>query len=434
MRIRFEEWLDEQEIDIEANDLFKESIICYKASAYRAALLFSFLGFQTIIKHRVINSKPAKDYSEGEWNHLKKELRNDDKWDKLIIDAIQSKKKPIFNLTEDLREQYLFWKNRRNDCAHAKGNTISSPHVEGFWLFIQSNLAKFVVNGGMKFILQEIKNHFDPARTPIGTPVEPIIRQIPFTIEKIDYNDFLLELKDFSLNHRSKSVYKIFDKNIANMWFQLFILQDSYCEIIVDFLVKELTFCLEIIRGKPEIVQYFYDKETFIRMLWKKDFSVPDDYKAFIELLRHNLIHKSQLSEAFEHIFNTLDAVAFDEDAWWLEVNEQINELDKLVLIASGFFTKFNTLAFESERIRYNFKWANRNKCLVTYYIKQFGLDETIVTAINNALTASNPPFKLRDELMYFYKKNQQQLELHIDISEKNSLNIPKMLIGLRTE
>lgn len=434
MRIRFEEWLDEQEIDIEANDLFKESIICYKASAYRAALLFSFLGFQTIIKHRVINSKPAKDYSEGEWNHLKKELRNDDKWDKLIIDAIQSKKKPIFNLTEDLREQYLFWKNRRNDCAHAKGNTISSPHVEGFWLFIESNLAKFVVNGGMKFILQEIKNHFDPARTPIGTPVEPIIRQIPFTIEKIDYNDFLLELKDFSLNHRSKSVYKIFDKNIANMWFQLFILQDSYCEIIVDFLVKELTFCLEIIRGKPEIVQYFYDKETFIRMLWKKDFSVPDDYKAFIELLRHNLIHKSQLSEAFEHIFNTLDAVAFDEDAWWLEVNEQINELDKLVLIASGFFTKFNTLAFESERIRYNFKWANRNKCLVTYYIKQFGLDETIVTAINNALTASNPPFKLRDELMYFYKKNQQQLELHIDISEKNSLNIPKMLIGLRTE
>lgn len=434
MRIRFEEWLDEQEIDIEANDLFKESIICYKASAYRAALLFSFLGFQTIIKHRVINSKPAKDYSEGEWNHLKKELRNDDKWDKLIIEAIQSKKKPIFNLTEDLREQYLFWKNRRNDCAHAKGNTISSPHVEGFWLFIQSNLAKFVVNGGMKFILQEIKNHFDPARTPIGTPVEPIIRQIPFTIEKIDYNDFLLELKDFSLNHRSKSVYKSFDKNIANMWFQLFILQDSYCEIIVDFLVKELTFCLEIIRGKPEIVQYFYDKETFIRMLWKKDFSVPEDYKAFIELLRHNLIHKSQLSEAFEHIFNTLDAVAFDEEAWWFEVYEQINELDKLVLIESGFFTKFNTIAFESERITYNFKWANRNKCLVTYYIKQFGLDETIVTAINNALTATNPPFKLRDELMYFYKKNQQQLELHIDISEKNSLNIPKILIGLRTE
>ncbi|MCD1162892.1 hypothetical protein [Peribacillus frigoritolerans] len=434
MRIRFEEWLEEQEIDIEANDLFKESIICYKASGYRAALLFSFLGFQTIIKHRVINSKPAKDYSEGVWNHLKKELRNDDKWDKLIFDTIQNKKKPIFNLTEDLREQYLFWKNRRNDCAHAKGNTISYPHVEGFWLFIQSNLAKFVINGGMKFILQEIRNHFDPARTPIGTPVEPIIRQIPFTIEKIDYNDFLLELKDFSLKQQSKSVYKIFDKNIANMWYQLFSLQDSYCEIIVNFLVKELSFCLVVIRRKPEIVQYFYNKETFIRMLWKKDFSVSDDYKAFIELLRHNLIHKSQLSEAFDHVFSTLDTVVFDEDAWWLEVDEGINDLDKLVLLENGFFTKFNTIAFESERIVYNFNWANRNKDLIIYYIKHFGLNETVVTAINNALTASNPPFKLRDELTYFYKQTQQQLELHIEISEKNSLNIPKMLIGLRTE
>lgn len=51
MKLKFEEWLVEQEIDkdTEVNDLFLEGITCYKASAYRAALLFSFLGFQTVI-------------------------------------------------------------------------------------------------------------------------------------------------------------------------------------------------------------------------------------------------------------------------------------------------------------------------------------------------------------------------------------------------
>ncbi|MBY6052780.1 hypothetical protein [Cytobacillus firmus] len=434
MRIKFEEWLIDQEIGIGANDLFEESIICYKASAYRAALLFSFLGFQTIIKQRIINSKPANDYQDGEWNQLKKDLLNDDKWDKLIIEIIQNKKKPIFNITEDLREQYSFWKNRRNDCAHAKGNAVSYPHVEGFWLFIQSNLAKFVVNGGMKFILQEIRNHFDPARTPAETAIEPIIKQIPFSIDKVDYKEFLLELKDFSLAQHSKSAYLMIDKNIAEMWYQLFKLPENYFVELVDFLVKDHSFCLTIIRRKPEMVKYFNNKETFIRMLWKKDLSRLDDYKVFIELLRHNLIPESQLNESFEHIFSILETPFFDEDSWWLVMSGGVNDLDKMVLLDKGFFTKFNEIAFEGEKIAYNFNWGNRNKELVIYYINEFGLNETLVTAINKALTSSNPPFKLRDELSYFYKNNQQTLELHIEISEKLSLKVPKLLSGLLAE
>ena len=42
MRLRFSEWLESQEMEDEARDLFSESVKCYKASAYRAALLFHF--------------------------------------------------------------------------------------------------------------------------------------------------------------------------------------------------------------------------------------------------------------------------------------------------------------------------------------------------------------------------------------------------------
>jgi hypothetical protein len=36
--------------------LMEEAFTCYKASAYRASLLFSYLGFQTILKERVLSS------------------------------------------------------------------------------------------------------------------------------------------------------------------------------------------------------------------------------------------------------------------------------------------------------------------------------------------------------------------------------------------
>src|SRR5690625_957930 len=199
MKIEFEEWLNSENFESEVNELFEESIICYKASAYRASLLFSYLGFQTVIKHRINSSKPANNYKNGEWNQLKKELLDDDKWDKLIFKYIENKKKPIFDVNDDLRNQYAYWRDRRNDCAHAKGNLISYPHIEGFWLFIQSNLGKFVVNGGMRMVLQEIEDYFNPVITPIGTSSDPIIKRIPSTIDLNDYEEYLIKLKEFTV-------------------------------------------------------------------------------------------------------------------------------------------------------------------------------------------------------------------------------------------
>ncbi|KFN01681.1 hypothetical protein DJ93_1164 [Bacillus clarus] len=34
MKLRFSDWLDNQEIEAEAKDLFGEGVKCYKASAY----------------------------------------------------------------------------------------------------------------------------------------------------------------------------------------------------------------------------------------------------------------------------------------------------------------------------------------------------------------------------------------------------------------
>ncbi|MFD4820919.1 hypothetical protein ACFY5J_19515 [Peribacillus butanolivorans] len=137
----------------------------------------------------------------------------------------------------------MFWENRRNDCAHAKGNIISYPHVESFWLFLQSNLPKFVVNGGREFILQGIKNHFDPTRTPVGTTIYPIINKIKTSIDIVDYKEFLQKLMDFSKDYDSKHYSLIMNDNLANMWPSLFQLPEVYCDVLVDILISDPSFC-----------------------------------------------------------------------------------------------------------------------------------------------------------------------------------------------
>ncbi len=57
MRLPIEDWLSSQELSRESEGLFRESITCYKASAYRAAFLFSFLAFQTVIRDRIVNAQ-----------------------------------------------------------------------------------------------------------------------------------------------------------------------------------------------------------------------------------------------------------------------------------------------------------------------------------------------------------------------------------------
>lgn len=430
MKIEFEEWLKRENFESEVNELFEESIICYKASAYRASLLFSYLGFQTVIKHRINSSRPAKDYNDGEWNQIKKTLLDDDKWDKLVFKYIENKKKPIFVVNDDIRNQYAYWRDRRNDCAHAKLNIISYPHVEGFWLFIQSNLGKFVVNGGMRKVLQEIEDYFNPVITPIGTSSDPIIKRVPSTIDINDFEEFLSKLKKFT-EKQSKTDIKIYDKEIVELWSKLFELQNTYCEKLVSFLVENSSFSIKLIRSNPKILQQFKNENTFTRKLWREEFSIPNDYKVFVNLLRNKLIPSTQYNEIFNHMLDNFETIYFDQDSRRLEEKYRIDPLDEVTLKESDFFNKFHIAAFEENKIVSDFNWGNRNKELVIHYIKEFKLNEVIVSKINEAFNKNFPPYRLMKEIELYYKNNPLKLKKHTEISSKIGSTIPDIIDDL---
>jgi hypothetical protein len=126
VRLPIEVWLETQEFNENAKSLIKEAITCYKASAYRAALLFSYLGFQLILRDRILRSERPGNIHERAWETIKRNLRKEEAWDTEVNECIKKndENKRIFIITEDLRQQAIYWKNRRNDCAHSKPNII----------------------------------------------------------------------------------------------------------------------------------------------------------------------------------------------------------------------------------------------------------------------------------------------------------------------
>lgn len=202
MKLEIEKWLEKQNFSSEVTNLFEESITCYKASAYRASLLFSYLGFQSIIKERILNSEKPSNINEGQWETIKRKLRNDDSWDNEVRDCIKrnSANTILFNITDDLRQQAAYWTYRRNDCAHSKENTISYSHVESFWLFLNSNLSKFVVEGGVNSLLQKVEKHFDLNFTSRKADFGNLIDEVPLVVKEEEVEYFLNELDDIFLN------------------------------------------------------------------------------------------------------------------------------------------------------------------------------------------------------------------------------------------
>jgi len=125
----------------------------------------------TSLKTRMQAADVPDGFTPAEWNSsFQKPLLRDDLWDKSMFNFTQQKSpKTVFAISEDVRDQIKYWKNRRNDSAHAKDNMIGHEHVESFWSFLQSNLSKLVVNGGKAYLVNQIRVHYDYTLTAIGT-------------------------------------------------------------------------------------------------------------------------------------------------------------------------------------------------------------------------------------------------------------------------
>ncbi len=229
MKLYIENWIDDNKYTENVCTLFKDAITSYKSGAYRPSLLFSYLGFMTILKERIISSNKPNLFPQCQWDSIIKKVLNEDTWEAAVFDATQQQgqfdqttkvctKDPVFNLNDNIRIQIKYWKDRRNDCAHYKDNIIDTYHVESFWAFIKSNLPKITIEGGVQSLLNKISKHFDPTLTPPNKDITQLVKEVESSIETKKLKEFWNLLLDNSQYYNDLSLNK---QNFANRSFEV---------------------------------------------------------------------------------------------------------------------------------------------------------------------------------------------------------------------
>ncbi|WP_249669518.1 hypothetical protein [Bacillus altitudinis] len=403
MKLEIEQWLDQQNFNEDINSLFEESITCYKASAYRASFLFSFLGFQSVIKERILKAEMPKNYNEYTWETIHKNLRNEDKWDIEVIESIKvnNEEKRLFNITQDLRDQALYWKGRRNDCAHSKPNTISYSHVESFWLFLISNLPKFFVDGCVKALIQNIQKHFDLNFTSKNADFKDIIHDVPFAVNEEDADSFAKEFYEIIGGLEDEDY---FDRGIS--FYNELIKLNSPISIKIIEVIKQApsrTYLEEVYLGTyPEHLSLFYSKSEDVRYFWRTKLKNMHTHKFTIlaALLRNGLINDDK-EEVFEYFIKNIYA--------------ERNSLSSDVIVdleSHGYFEKYQELVFTESLIK-DFAWANeKGRNTIAEHLDHIGLNKEIVSKINLTFLYGNHPFAMRRELSNYFSDSIKKEEL----------------------
>ncbi|MDQ0154120.1 hypothetical protein [Robertmurraya andreesenii] len=388
MEIYFENWIKEQDVSEDAKILFNESIMCYRVGAFRAAYIMSYLGFFKTIKDRLLRSEIPelmKD-EEGVWNNLVNRLKDDRKWEEAVIQAIQMKKKideseevqsKVFLITNDIIEEIPFWRRKRNECAHAKDTIIGHSHVEMFWLFLRSNLSKFIVNGGKQALLEKIKKHFDPTYTKPNSDFTYLIKEIPLVVKKDELKELL---KDIYNDYVNLSLFGR-KKQETEFWRAIAYSENrDIVESFVEFITSDKDVFTQFVETFPDRLTLCLGKEELIRVFWRellfKDIGNFNHvfWELAITLLTSGVIPEEERQTFVRKLSRQLKNGAYpDEDQARVLRKHDFFKIIKDTLFESGDLNKVYT----------GYQFANSNGKKIVYYLENNPLDAKVVSELN---------------------------------------------------
>jgi hypothetical protein len=424
MRLRIEKWLERINLNRGTESLFTDSIKCYKAEAYRAALLFSYLGLLTILKERIGAAERPANYPEGQWRQMREDLLNEDKWERAVFDATQQTgnadanrlKDPVFAVQETIRTEIKNWKNYRNACAHAKGSEISSFHVEAFWSFLENNLSKITVEGGMHTLLNKIERHYDPDRNAIGEDIAPLIEQISSTVDLKDLPEFW--------NSALRIVARAPDAWLHD-WLSIFInkvlaLQDQYLdETLIAYLKhpQREPLLLKYLAHAPSFISRLGYTSEEVREFWRTKLRRCNNMLAvYAAILASSLIPDDQLEEANKLVVTGLK-----------EYTDKPGE--HFALQNGGFGITIEWLAFEQRKID-DWQWAHDRYQLLSSFIEKYPLTELIVERLCD-IYSTKTHLRLGRSLEVLFRRDAKKKTEFTTIVQAKGWILPEFLPSL---
>jgi hypothetical protein len=418
MRLPIETWIAKAALPEESLVAFNESVVAFKAGANRAALLFSYVGWGLALRYRLLNTLgPPTAMPQGQWDNCMRLLRDEDRWDTQVFDCTQMHSaNAIFFVSEDIRHQVRYWKDRRNDCAHFKLNEINSAHVEAFWAFVRSNIGRFMPLGSEQSLIETILRHFNPNSTPPNADLRPVI-------DRIEQSMGVERLVPFLTDVRNALTTKVGSLTITRSNEYYVVLAtcleagNRLAQAALELMLEDRLALVGVLRINPKAVGYLADRPDQVRQLWREDLFAKGhmDLSLYAALLRNDLIPDDQVSEAHDHVTAHIQGdIPLDTD---------VEVLDR-----SGFFGTLRAFAFEQMRL-HQFGWGNANAPVIAWYIQHFDLDEVVVRSICTSLGATHHAFAVAKALRELLSCSPEKATELQAIATQIGLQVPASIL-----
>jgi hypothetical protein len=398
VRLPIEAWIEANGLPREAAISFEESIICYKAGANRAALLFAYASWGLTLRYRLLAATPPNGFSDSHWKGIVEKLRSEDTWDVQVFQCTQqTSPAPVFDVSEDAREQIKYWKNRRNDCAHFKLNRIEGSHVESFWSFLQSAFGRFVPIGSTESLINQIGRHFDIDHTAPGTPVVHLVHLISSSVDParlVEFFHSVAELLCFKI--ANKRLYSA----VALAFYEGVFMHGSQDAIarLTEFVHSDNDLLWGVVCYNPVRAVLLVGLPDTVRQFWRRRLfreGSPGGLHVYATFLRLNLIPSAELDESIGYAVPGHSSGVPDQE-------------DLRTLQRTNFFSRFGAYAFHEDRIQ-DFAWANGNAELICWYLETFEIVDKTALAISDAFARSHYATVLRERVAALMQVNSKK-------------------------
>ena len=355
-------------------DILNDAIRCYRNGIARPALMLSYIAFIQAVRDNLLKSDMPKGFNEPRWKACMSKLRQENAWDEQVISCIKCRDNPpYFELTDSLRDDVCFWRNRRNDCAHYKDSEITLSHVAAFWVFIMDNYNKFTPIGSLMQSVNDYKRHYNVSITPKGTSTEVIFKRLCLAIKTED--DLLLFLKetDSCMEYEEQ----------AQLLHDL-LMDERHKSKVISLLTVKLKRVKMYLALKPADVSVVLgNNPEMTRKFWYEDFMLfASCANVYVEMLRAKMIPQGEIKESLDMFLKH----EYKRSAFYLDNPEDFN-----VLKENGLYD-----IFIEEYLSKDFVCNNPGeKCHKTDFyislIQRGGISDKLIKVLSESIKGTFP-------------------------------------------
>lgn len=378
-------------------DILNDAIRCYRNGIARPALMLSYIAFIQAVRDNLLKSDMPKGFNEPRWKACMSKLRQENAWDDQVISCIKCRDNPpYFELTDSLRDDVCYWRNRRNDCAHYKDSEITLSHVAAFWVFIMDNYNKFTPIGSLMQSVNDYKRHYNVSITPKGTSTEVIFKRLCLAIKTED--DLLLFLKetDSCMEYEEQ----------AQLLHDL-LMDERHKAKVISLLTGKLKRVKMYLALKPADVSVILgNNPEMTRKFWYEDFMLfASSANVYVEMLRAKMIPQGEIKESLDMFLKH----EYKRNAFYLDNPEDFN-----VLKENGLYD-----IFIEEYLSKDFVCNNPGeKCHKTDFyislIQRGGISDKLIKVLSESIKGTFP-YKLENRLKGEIFKDEENKKQYLE-------------------